>query len=220
MPAPVPNLHAILSYYASTVTLNAEGDVHLSDETVQGLGRNSFFTSFFGVFFAIAKPSRSHKAYSAISTRTSTLRSPSTSQQQPDNSQPCTFPWDPGEIMADKDQNKSPPKSSDETLAKPRKRMLTELLPDPGYFLAGGVAGVVSRTATAPLDRLKVYLIAQTGVKNATVQAVKSGAPVLATKLAARPLVEALKALWGMGGMKSMFAGETLLYLRVPKWCY
>ena len=86
--------------------------------------------------------------------------------------------------------------------------MLTEFLPDPGYFLAGGVAGAVSRTATAPLDRLKVYLIAQTGLKNEAVQAVKSGSPVLASKLAARPLVEALKTLWGMGGIRSMFAGE------------
>lgn len=32
-----------------------------------------------------------------------------------------------------------------------------------GYFLAGGFAGVVSRTCTAPFDRLKVYLIASSG---------------------------------------------------------
>jgi len=111
--------------------------------------------------------------------------------------------------MADKDQTTTSSKSSDETVAKTRKHMLTEFLPDPGYFLAGGVAGVVSRTATAPLDRLKVYLIAQTGLKKEAVQAVKSGSPVLASKVATRPLVEAFKALWGMGGIRSMFAGET-----------
>lgn len=31
-----------------------------------------------------------------------------------------------------------------------------------GYFLAGGLSGVVSRTCTAPFDRIKVFLIART----------------------------------------------------------
>ena len=89
-----------------------------------------------------------------------------------------------------------------------RVRLLTDLLPEPGYFLAGGVAGVVSRTATAPLDRLKVYLIAQVGIKDEAVTAAKSGAPLQATKKAARPLLDATRQLWRMGGVRSMFAGE------------
>ena len=89
-----------------------------------------------------------------------------------------------------------------------RIRLLTDILPDPGYFVAGGVAGVVSRTATAPLDRLKVYLIAQTGAKDETVHAIKAGAPVQATKVATRPLIDATKTLWRMGGFRSLFAGE------------
>lgn len=116
--------------------------------------------------------------------------------------------------MADKDQNTRSSTSSDETVAKPRRHLLTEFLPEPGYFLAGGVAGVISRTATAPLDRLKVYLIAQTGATNKAVHAAKTGAPLQASKLVARPLVDALKALWGMGGIKSMFAGELNIYRR------
>ncbi|CRK31765.1 hypothetical protein BN1723_018465, partial [Verticillium longisporum] len=43
-----------------------------------------------------------------------------------------------------------------------KKTKLTSYIPDPGYFLAGAVAGGVSRTATAPLDRLKVYLLVNT----------------------------------------------------------
>ena len=92
-------------------------------------------------------------------------------------------------------------------LAVVLKPALTSVFPDPGYFVAGGMAGFVSRTATAPLDRLKVYLIAQTGVTRAAAEAAKQGAPIEATKKAARPLVEASKALWRAGGIRSLFAG-------------
>ncbi|CAO1601349.1 hypothetical protein XANCAGTX0491_005015 [Xanthoria calcicola] len=121
IPATTPNLRAVLTYYSSAVTVNAEGDVHVSDEAVEGIG----------------------------------------------------------------------------------------------YFLAGGIAGVVSRTATAPLDRLKVYLIAQTSVKAEAIDAVKSGAPVQAAKHASRPLLDASKTLWRMGGMRSLFAGNGLNVVKV-----
>lgn len=76
-----------------------------------------------------------------------------------------------------------------------------------GYFVAGGLAGMVSRTATAPLDRLKVYLIAQTQNKKAAVDAAKEGAPIKAARHLGRPLVEATKELWAAGGIRSLFAG-------------
>jgi len=38
IPADVPGLNAVLSYYTSTVKMNSEGDVGVSDEGVTSLG--------------------------------------------------------------------------------------------------------------------------------------------------------------------------------------
>lgn len=84
-----------------------------------------------------------------------------------------------------------------------------------GYFVAGGLAGIVSRTSTAPLDRLKVYLIAQTSIAQETVSAAKSGAVLQAIKHAWRPLADATKELWEAGGMRSLYAGNGLNVIKV-----
>lgn len=93
------------------------------------------------------------------------------------------------------------------------ERKLTENIPQLGYFIAGGIAGVVSRTATAPLDRLKVYLIAKTGVKISSIRAAKDGAPLAAAGDASKTLLDALKELWRAGGIRSLFAGEFVIRL-------
>ena len=74
---------------------------------------------------------------------------------------------------------------------------------------------MVSRTATAPLDRLKVYLIAQTGSKRTAVKAAKEGAPVQAVKRIGQPLIDATKELWKAGGIRSLFAGNGLNVIKV-----
>lgn len=129
-------------------------------------------------------------------------------QSKASEPKPSSFPWDPGPKATPVAENVQPHADVEELSEKSGVRLLTVLLPEPGYFLAGGVAGVVSRTATAPLDRLKVYLIAQVGVKDEAVNAAKSGAPVQAAKRATRPLLDATKQLWRMGGIRSMFAGR------------
>lgn len=93
--------------------------------------------------------------------------------------------------------------------------MLTRAIDSTGYFIAGGLAGMISRTATAPLDRLKVYLIAQTSPKAAAVQATKEGAPIKAVQHFGGALVDAIKDLWSAGGMRSLFAGNGLNVLKV-----
>jgi len=104
-----------------------------------------------------------------------------------------------------------------EDVTSSKKSLLTEILPDPGYFAAGGLAGVISRTATAPLDRLKVYLIADTGTTKESIEAVKKGDALSAMKHAARPLVDATRELWRAGGVRSLFAGK--LHARCCSGC-
>lgn len=88
------------------------------------------------------------------------------------------------------------------------KALLIDILPDSGYFFAGAVAGAFSRTATAPLDRLKVYLIANVGTKPPIVIAKQAGAAA-AVKEVSRPLVVAFQELWKAGKMRSLFAGTS-----------
>lgn len=97
----------------------------------------------------------------------------------------------------------------DDRTQKKKLYTLTEFIPDPGYFVAGAIAGGVSRTATAPLDRLKVYLLVNTKSETATaVNALKSGKPVNAVKNAARPLGDAVRDLYRAGGLRGFFTGE------------
>ncbi|KAL8692602.1 MAG: hypothetical protein Q9218_002418 [Villophora microphyllina] len=210
IPATTPNLRAVLSYYSSTVTVNAEGDVHVNDDAVEGIGRRQFPFSFIEYLRATfrASPSDSNSKTSATSIGDVGKLQRST---QPEN---CCDQQLYGDHSHNDPENFEDFVALDD-LAEKKKRLLTDVSPPLGYFLAGGIAGVVSRTATAPLDRLKVYLIAQTSVKDEAIKAATSGAPVQAAKHASRPLVEASKTLWRMGGIRSLFAGNGLNVVKV-----
>ena len=195
IPATAPNLRAVLSYFSATVKVNLEGDVTLSDDTIQGLGTTQrFLHSLFGSLFLVARTpplSSIPSDYTASSDMLevdaiSAVPHPAISQTLPP-------------LVAE----------AQEGGWQGFMTMLISFGLHPGYFVAGGLAGIVSRTSTAPLDRLKVYLIAQTDVTKDAVDAAKSGNIFRAAADAWRPLAAATKELWQAGGMRSLYAGES-----------
>ncbi|KAI1495274.1 calcium dependent mitochondrial carrier protein [Biscogniauxia mediterranea] len=102
------------------------------------------------------------------------------------------------------------------TREKAKRSVLIRYLPDPGYFIAGAVAGGISRTATAPLDRLKVYLLVNTHSHvNVVLDAAKHGHPLSAVRSAGRPLFSAITELYKSGGIRGFFAGNGLNVVKI-----
>ncbi|KAH0553250.1 hypothetical protein GP486_006594 [Trichoglossum hirsutum] len=205
IPQHTPGLKAVLSYFSSTVTVNPEGDVHISDEKAEGLGTPIDFPStFLGAVASIYAP---HNPYQ-VPKRAFVPLCREAAGSIP--AAPTSLPW-PAE----------PPQAelvTDISLiiddsAETVDIALTAL--QSGYFLAGGIAGAVSRTATAPFDRLRVYLIAQTSVSKGVIEATKQGEAVQAVRVAGHPLIDGLKAIWRAGGVRSLFAGNGLNVIKV-----
>lgn len=204
MPPQAVGLKAVISYHSSTVKVNPEGDVSLSDEAMISLGTTKSFLSsnVFGALTRITPPTAPRETVS-LSTK--------------------PLPAAVQEVQKEKDillSNSGVHQTLERTPSREVEAesspsgfyaivsLLTQFIPPPGYFLAGGISGVASRTTTAPLDRLKVYLIARTDAASEAVSAAKSGAPLAATKQGASTLINACKDLWAAGGMRSLFAGK------------
>jgi solute carrier family 25 phosphate transporter 23/24/25/41 len=212
-----------LSYYSSAVALNSEGDTSIREDTLEGLGRlPQFLNILFGAIFKIAAPTPP-----SLSTKpqqsTSAVDDPTTSQGVDDKMFEfhhahfieATRDTDLEESRlpsANPDQSAMDKKGISEHVAT-KKFWLIEILPDPGYFVAGGVAGAFSRTSTAPLDRLKVYLIAHVDTAKGSIAAATRGDAKVAARGFGKPLVDACRELWKAGGMRSLFAGR----LHTPK---
>jgi solute carrier family 25 (mitochondrial phosphate transporter), member 23/24/25/41 len=217
-----PGLKAVLSYYSSAITLNAEGDTSISDDTLEGLGTPRFLSLLFGAIIKIADPPKRSRSFPVESPPTITEVSADAAGTNAtmyeghhahfiggsrDAEPPLMPPAQPTTAQAQ--QLTEVALLEDVTPSK--KFSLTEVLPDPGYFAAGALAGAVSRTSTAPLDRLKVYLIANIGNSQTPIDAVKKGDALKAAKHIGQPLIDASRELWRVGGIRSLFAGKYFL---------
>lgn len=92
-----------------------------------------------------------------------------------------------------------------------------------GYFLAGGLSGVVSRTCTAPLDRIKVFLIARTDLSSTLLKnkdtllhdiEAKKHKHIQAQQIQS-PIFKAIKTIYKQGGVKSFYVGNGLNVMKV-----
>lgn len=205
--------------------MNAEGDTSIREDTLEGLGTASNFLNFlFGAIFSITRSQSSRSFPTSIEEADTSIASTNDAANMHEfnhahfvgerhsddsdvNDESEKLLKDISEEKNDSHQQGLTEEKIHEESAPVGRSRLTEILPDPGYFAAGAIAGAFSRTATAPLDRLKVYLIANISSNTATLQAAKQGNAIAATKMVGQPLIAACKELWRAGGIRSLFAG-------------
>lgn len=197
-------LQGALSYYSRIVTLTSEGDSLVSEDTLEGLGTTGDLIQFlFGTLIMLAKPSIQRPLYPP----------PSTARPDTLEGGPGTYSEDSASLYDASAEDAAEAARIQMELDWEKEMQdgafwLTQFMPAPGYFLAGAIAGGVSRTATAPLDRLKVYLLVNTKAALNPVEVVKKGQVLGALRHVGRPVADAVKDLWRAGGFRTFFAGE------------
>ncbi|KAJ4127220.1 hypothetical protein NW768_008848 [Fusarium equiseti] len=228
-------LHAVLDFYYSVVSVTPEGDTLVSEETLEGLGTDGFrslFITLFGSLLRVAFPFEYPKPIQDRRTSTSASQlntsnpneSSNTTENMataaavsyPDYDDPTTEISQEVESLTQDLDDGTHEHTTGASTAVHKKFRLTQFVPDPGYFLAGAIAGGVSRTATAPLDRLKVYLLVNTSSRAETAgAALMQGRPIAALQNAAKPFGDAVRDLVRSGGVRSLFAGNGLNVVKI-----
>ncbi|OTA88105.1 hypothetical protein M434DRAFT_35013 [Hypoxylon sp. CO27-5] len=234
-------LRAVFTFYSDILTLNSEGDSVVSEETLQSLGRNILYT-LFGSILRLASSGLppDEEDSPALSSTLPYGNEESEFETRPPHVSPAindviTMTTGTAKSYARTASEAATPSANavlgtvqaklpaaqgieiESGLSEKGKRsVLIKYIPDPGYFIAGAVAGGISRTATAPLDRLKVYLLVNTtSSANVVVDAAKSGQPLRALKHAGRPLVTAIADIYKAGGIRGFFAGNGLNVVKI-----
>lgn len=276
-------LEAALSYYSHIVTVNAEGDSSVSEDTLEGLGmKGLLLNTLFGSILRLAQPPPTPSPSlsprldpgdtndSPISNRTP----PSYDQNRSDAAQNgdmsaavSSYPQAAaaaaaGNVASGAVTTSRAIRNSAESTVKAKlatssstgihgsnsnavfldgvhesdsqmpfseiavngeecedvsESRLMSLLPEPGYFAAGALSGGISRTATAPIDRLKVYLLVDSKSKTKTVlTAAKAGYGLAALRQAGTPVTAAITDLYKTGGFRTFFAGKQI---HRPQYC-
>ena len=177
--------------------MNFEGDTIISDDAIENMGmRQKFLYTFCSPLASMLKrpsPKSLHTMYESRKPGIFMAGSSSKATNPSDMKVAPLYNYHPELQISNSSRLKA---------------VLIDNLPHPGYFAAGAAAGMVSRTVTAPLDRLKVYLIANTSTSKEVLDAVTNGTAVEAAKKSVNPILAAIKELWKAGGIRSLFAGE------------
>ncbi|KAI1099748.1 mitochondrial carrier [Jackrogersella minutella] len=233
-------LRAVFTFYSDILTLNSEGDSVVSEETLKGLGTNLLYI-LLGSIVRLASPGlppdqedfdfpsssasecgENHESRTAVTPVSTSSKSANMSAAMAQSYNQHTS--DAAATSADIVFKATKPEplvpegiEIEPSLSEKSKRsMLIKYIPDSGYFIAGAVAGGISRTATAPLDRLKVYLLVNTtSSANVVAEAAKKGQPIRALKHAGRPLVTAVGDIYKAGGVRGFFAGNGLNVVKI-----
>ncbi|KAM0425281.1 hypothetical protein ACHAPT_009599 [Fusarium lateritium] len=227
------HLHAVLDFYYSVVSVTPEGDSIVSEETLEGLGTDDFrslFSTLFGSLLRVAFPFDGSRPPSDRTSISAQEAAPSILDDEPQDATEnmATVAAVPYPDYDDAASETAVAESLTQHVGDGthghttgvstvhKKYRLTDFVPDPGYFIAGAIAGGVSRTATAPLDRLKVYLLVNTTSRPETAgAALKQGRPIAALKNAAKPFTDAVRDLVRSGGVRSLFAGNGLNVVKI-----
>ena len=98
-----------------------------------------------------------------------------------------------------------------------------DILNSVGFFLAGGLSGVVSRTCTAPLDRIKVFLIARTDLSSTLLKNKEKLTHIIEESTHKKvtpqkiesPLIRSIKTIYKQGGIKAFYVGNGLNVMKV-----